>query len=246
MASRILIVEDEKRTRELLVNMIHSFQLDVELFEASTVVGATKMIKDLHPSIVVLDINLPDGTGFDVLDFAGDKDFKIIFSTAHEEFAIRAIKSAAFDYLLKPIDPMELKESISKALLAPTKVDQHHVEVLRENFNAKVPSKLVLNTSDSVFVIHTEDLIRCESEKNYTTFYISDGRKIITSKTMKDYESLLNDLPFYRCHRSHIINLNFFDRFDKREGGAIIMKNNNQIPLSRVNRDEFFTLLEQL
>ena len=244
MRTKVLIVEDESRTRELLVKMLNSFQLDLDVMEASTVVSATRAIKEFNPAIVLLDIHLPDGTGFDVLDFSDDLGFKVIFSTAHEEFAIRAIKSAAFDYLLKPIDPQELKESVLKAIQQSSSQYQEYVDILRENMNDGIPKKLVLNTSESIFVIQTEDLIRCESDKNYTTFYLNDGRKVITSKTMKDYETLLNTLPFYRCHRSHILNFNYFDRFDKREGGTIIMKNQDQIPLARANREAFFTLLE--
>lgn len=246
MKTRVLIVEDENRTRELLVNMINSFELDLDVIEAATVVSATRAIQEFKPSIVILDIHLPDGTGFDVIDFVGDKQFKIIFSTAHEEFAIRAIKSAAIDYLLKPIDPLELKESIMKAMQETTIGYDGYVDILRENMTVRIPKKLVLHTSDSIFVIQTEDLIRCESEKNYTTFYLKDGRKIVTSKTIKDYDALLNSLPFYRCHRSHIMNFNYFDRYDKREGGIIIMKNEDQIPLARSNRDAFFSLLDYL
>lgn len=246
MPTKILIVEDEKRTRALLAALLNSFQLNLEVFEAATVVSAIKSIKEFSPEIIILDINLPDGTGFDVLDVTADQNFKVIFSTAHQEFALRAIKSAAFDYLLKPIDPLELKESVKKAIQASKKATVNHIDVLRENWNEKIPKKLVLHTSDSIFVIQTEDLIRCESDKNYTTFYLNDGRKIIASRTMKDYEILLNDLPFYKTHRSHIMNFKYFDRFDKRDGGAIIMKNKHEVPLARSNREPFFALLERL
>ena len=246
MTTKVLIVEDERRTRELLINMLDTFQLDLDVRGVGTVVSAIRAIKEFQPAIVILDIHLPDGSGFDVLDISEDLDFKIIFSTAHEEFAIKAIKSAAFDYLLKPIDPLELKESISKAIELSENSIVSAVEVLKENMAEGIPKKIVLHTSDSIFVVQTDDLVRCESERNYTTFHLSDGRKIITSKTIKDYDVLLNALPFYRCHRSHILNFDYFDRFDKKEGGTIIMKNNHQIPLARSNRDAFFSILEEL
>jgi two-component system, LytTR family, response regulator len=246
MKTTILVVEDEARTRELLVTMLNSLNLDLHIIQAATVVAATRAIQQQKPSIVLLDIHLPDGTGFDILDFTQENQFKTIFSTAHEEFAIRAIKSAAFDYLLKPISPVELKESVLRALESSANGNNNYVDVLRGNMLSAVPEKLVLHTSDSIFVIQTADLIRCESEKNYTTFYISDGRKIITSKTIKDYDTLLNELPFYRCHRSHILNFNYFDRYDKKEGGTIIMKNEHHVPLARSNRDAFFALIEQM
>lgn len=245
MITKVLVVEDEKRTRELIVNMLRSFQLDIEVEEAASVVSAIRAIKDFEPSIVILDIHLPDGSGFDVLEIFKPQNFKVIFSTAHEEFAVKAIKNAAFDYLLKPIDPLEFKQSIIRAI-EPSKSQHQTNDVLKENLGRNFPTKLVLNTSDSIFVVQTIDLIRCESDRNYTTFYLNDGRKIVTSTTLKDYENLLGELPFYRCHRSHILNFNFFDRFDKREGGTIIMKNNDHIPLARANREAFFALLEEL
>lgn len=246
MKTTILVVEDEARTRELLVSMLTSLNLDLHVIQAATVVAATRAIQQQKPSIVLLDIHLPDGTGFDVLDFTKDIQFKTIFSTAHEEFAIRAIKSAAFDYLLKPVSPLELKESVLRALESSTIGNNNYVDGLQQNIMSSVPEKLVLHTSNSIFVIQTADLIRCESEKNYTTFYISDGRKIITSKTLKDYDVLLHELPFYRCHRSHILNFNYFDRYDKKEGGTIIMKNKHHVPLARSNRDTFFALIAKM
>ena len=162
MKITILVVEDEARTRELLVTMLNSLNLDLHIIQAATVVAATRAIQQQKPSIVLLDIHLPDGTGFDILDFTQENKFKTIFSTAHEEFAIRAIKSAAFDYLLKPISPVELKESVLRALESSANGNNNYVDVLRGNMLSAVPEKLVLHTSDSIFVIQTADLIRCE------------------------------------------------------------------------------------
>jgi two-component system LytT family response regulator len=215
--------------------------------DGESVSSGIKAINEINPDIVLLDIQLPDGTGFDILEQIGEHDYRVIFVTAHEEFAIRAIKCSALDYILKPVDRNELSEAIQRAIESiENDIDENDkYETLINNIQHD-QKKMVLRTSESLFIVDLDSIMRCKSENNYTTFYLDDGRKIVTSRTMKEYEEALSYPYFMRCHRSHIINFNFVNRFNKNDGGMIIMKNDDEVPLSRKFRDRFFELLEKM
>jgi len=242
---KIAIIDDENKTRQLLANMISFLELPYEFeiyAEANNILSGLKCIQENKPDLVLLDIQMPDGNGFDLLDLIKDKAFKIIFITAHEEYAIQAIKSSALDYILKPIDLDELKSALEKALkLIVTDTDTSDQFVtLKENVSSIYPRKVVLKTQESIYLIPFDEIIRCEAHKNYTTFYLFDQRKIVTSKTIKEYQTILEEPQFVRCHRSHIINMDFFKRYDKANEGWIILKDETEIPLSRSNKPTFF------
>lgn len=248
MAYKVLIIDDESRTRTLLYNMLSRMDLPLKIYQdGSSVSSGLKSINEINPDIVLLDIHLPDGTGFDILDQIGERDFQVIFITAHEEFAIRAIKSSALDYILKPVDQKELNESMNRAI---TSIEKHSDQ--NEKYDALLDNirhdkkKLVLRTVESLFIVDVDSIMRCQSENNYTMFYLDDSRKIVTSRTLKDHEEALTYPYFMRCHRSHMINLNFVDRFDKNDGGKIVMKDDAEVPLSRKFREKFFELLEKM
>ena len=248
MAYKVLIIDDESRTRSLLSTMLSRLEEPLQIHQdAESVASGIKAINDINPDILLLDIQLPDGTGFDILEQIGERDFCVIFVTAHEEFAISAIKNSAIDYILKPVDKNELATAISRAVKSLEQtVDQNgKYETLIHNIHQD-RKKIVLRTVESLYIVEVDSIIRCNSENNYTTFYLDDGRKIVTSRTMKEYEEVLSDTHFMRCHRSHIINFNFVSRFDKNDGGKIILKNDDEIPLSRKFREPFFELLEKM
>jgi two-component system LytT family response regulator len=222
--------------------MIASFGMDLTcISKGDSVETGVQAIKDESPDIVLLDIQLPDGTGFDILNHFNNREFKVIFITAHEEHAIKAIKHMAMDYLLKPVDRNELKVAIERA-----------VSTLKaEKSKNKVPlnphkKRLVLKTLESVYVVELETIIRCEADRNYTTFYLTTGNKIVVSKTLKEYEGLLSNYNFLRVQQSHLINLDFVDRYDKTEGGHVVMKDDSQVPLSPSKREIFFDILENI
>ncbi|MBL1279905.1 MAG: response regulator transcription factor [Fluviicola sp.] len=246
--TKILIIDDENRTRELIAKMIDSFGLDVETIpDGENVESGISAIKNHNPDIVFLDIQMPDGTGFDVLASIPNKEFEVIFITAHEEFAIKAIKFSALDYLLKPVDLSELRSSLEKAIEAvKEKSDSSSFEALQSNIQPNEKRRLVLKTSDSVHVVELDQIIRCEADRNYTSFFLVDNKKILVSKTLKDYETLLSGHNFLRIQQSHLINLNFIDRYDKKNGGAVVMKDGSEVPLSPAKRDVFFKRLENL
>jgi two-component system LytT family response regulator len=228
-----------------------SFDLNLyPITDGISVETGIKAINTHKPDIVLLDIQMPDGTGFEVIQSVEHKDFKLIFITAHEEFAIKAIKFSALDYILKPIDQDELETSIVKAIKEIDGANQNafDFEVLQHNALEKENSKkkLVLKTQESVYVVELIKIVRLESDRNYTTFHLRDGEKVVVSKSLKEYESILNGTPFMRTNQSHIINLEHFLRYDKLSGGTVVMKDNSIVPLSNSKKDQFFERLESL
>lgn len=245
---KIVIIDDENRTRELIARMIDSFGFDVVTIpEGENVQSGIEAIEKHQPDIVFLDIQMPDGTGFDVIRSIDNKNFEVIFITAHEEFAIKAIKFSALDYLLKPIDTTELKAALEKALdTIEEKKEPTQFDALQKNIQPTEKRRLVLKTQESVHVVELDQIIRCEADRNYTSFFLKDNKKILVSKTLKDYETLLSAHNFLRVQQSHLINIDYVDRYDKKNGGAVVMKDGSEVPLSPAKRDLFFKRLENL
>jgi len=247
---KIVIIDDEARARKSIADILKFSQHNLEVTaEADCVKTGIEAIRKHKPDLILLDINMPDGTGFDLLKAMDYIHFKIIFITAYEEFAIKAFDFSAIDYILKPADPKKLLEAIDKA---------HHI-VEQENINLKLNAlftnldsvnpdskKLVLKTAEKIYLINTRDIIRCESDMGYTQFFMVGGEKILVSKNLKEYEDMLNGLGFYRIHQSHLINLKFIDYYDKTEGGSVKMKDNSMLPLSRRKKDSFLKLIEMM
>ena len=245
---KALIIDDEQRTRELIAKMIESFDLGIEAIpRGENVKSGLEAIASIQPDLVFLDIQMPDGTGFDLLKAVPEKNFEVIFITAHEEFAIKAIKFSALDYILKPVDPEELRAAVERALESMnTEVEPQQFEALQNNIQPNQKRRLVLKTQESVHVVDLDQIIRCEADRNYTSFFLKEGRKILVSRTLKDYETLLTGHNFLRVQQSHLINLNYVDRYDKGNGGAVVMKDGSEVPLSPAKRDIFFQILENL
>lgn len=245
---KVLIIDDENRTRDLISKMIRSFNLNLDVISmGENVLTAVQAIETVRPDILFLDIQMPDGTGFDVLKAIKDKNFEVIFITAHEEYAVKAIKFSALDYLLKPVDPEELKNATEKALKTLAfKKQESQFEALQNNILPNSKKRLVLKTQESVFVVELEQIIRCEADKNYTTFFLNGGKKIIVSRTLKEYEILLSTYNFLRVQQSHLINLDFIERYDKANGGIVVMKDGAEVPLSNAKREQFFNMLDRL
>lgn len=245
---KVLIIDDENRTRSLIAKMIDSFGFDVDTIpEGENVQSGIKAIEKHNPDIVFLDIQMPDGTGFDVIRSIGNKNFEVIFITAHEEFAIKAIKFSALDYLLKPVDASELKAALEKALeLVDSEKNNGQFDALHSNIQSNEKRRLVLKTQESVHVVDLEQIIRCEADRNYTSFFLKDNKKILVSKTLKEYETLLAAHNFLRVQQSHLINIDYVDRYDKKNGGAVVMKDGSEVPLSPAKREVFFKRLENL
>lgn len=247
---RIIVIDDEDRARKSIVDILKISNNQREVVaEAHDVKSGIEAINKHHPDLILLDINMPDGTGFDLLKKIDHIDFKIIFITAYEEFAVQAFEFSAVDYLLKPVDPAKLIDALSKAQQL---VDQEKISLklnaLFANLdnNSTENKKLVLKTAENIYLVNTSDILRCESDGGYTRFFLVDGKKIMVSRNMKDYDELLNGMGFYRIHQSHLINLKYIDHYSKTEGGAVVMKDNSTLPVARRKKDSFLKLLEMI
>ncbi len=247
---RGIIVEDERHSRETLRGMLDRYCKNVEIVaETDSYRGGLKEIREHHPDVVFLDIQMPDGSGFRMLEELDEIDFEIIFTTAFDQFAIKAIKYSALDYLLKPIDPEELVRALKKVetKLSNQKVNQN-IQVLLDNIKARDadPHKIILSTSEKIHIIETDQIIRCESDNYYTNFFLSDGKKILISKTLKENEQLLSDHNFIRPHKSHLVNVKYIKGFLKYDGGYIEMTDGSRIPVSRRKREKIIEVITHL
>ena len=207
-----------------------------------------EFLKKSPPDLLFLDIEMPMLNGFDVLEELGrDVPFSIIFTTAYENFGIRAIKFSALDYLLKPVHNKELVEAVEKHLQKNNQSEtQQRIGLLLDNVNAEKKGssgKIALATKESIEFVEPAEIIVCSSDSNYTMVYLVDGRKQLISKTLKDFEEMLLPLNFYRPHNSHLINLNLVHKYMRERGGYLVMKNQMKIPVSKGRREG---LLEKL
>jgi len=246
---RTLIIDDEYHIRDTLINMLEMNCPDVRVVgQASGVVSGIAAIKELQPELVLLDIQMKDGTGFDLLYGLPSIDFKVIFITAYDQYAVQAFRFSAVDYLLKPVNPEQLIEAVLRA----GKMIQEHfdkqMKVLEENLKSvsNKNKKIILRTTESIHLLDVGNIICCDSDSSYTTVHTVEGEKIIVSKTLKDYEEMLTDCGFYRVHKSYLINLLHIKRFDRQDGGYIVLTNDLKIPVASRKREEMLGLLERM
>ncbi|MFY0482578.1 LytR/AlgR family response regulator transcription factor [Flavobacterium sp. PLA-1-15] len=247
---RAIVIDDIEKIRKENIAIIKSSCPTVSIIgQADSVDSGIKLIRQLDPDLVFLDVEMPDGTGFDLLQKLGPISFKVIFITGYEDFAIRAFRFSAIDYLLKPLDRKELAEAVKKAEDALSKevFDMKLHNLFANLERPKNLQKLILKTADKIYSINIQDIVNCESDKNYTTFYFINAPSLVVSTNLKEYETLLTPHNFFRTHKSHLINLAFFDHFIKSEGGnTIVMKNKTSIPLSVRKKEEFLVLLDNI
>jgi two-component system LytT family response regulator len=247
---RGIIVEDEKHSRETLVGLLKRYCKNVAVVaEADSYRSGLAVIKEHNPDVVFLDIQMPDGSGFRLLEEVGQVNFEIIFTTAFDQFAIKAIKYSALDYLLKPIDPEELVNALKKVevRLSNQGVNEN-IQVLLENIKSKEPDphKIVLSTSEKIHIIETDQILRCESDNYYTNFFLIDGKKILVSKTLKENEEMLGGHNFIRPHKSHLVNVKYIKGFLRNDGGYIEMTDGSQIPVSRRKREKIIEIITHI
>jgi two-component system LytT family response regulator len=244
---RAIVIDDVDSIRTKNIDLIKAHCPNIAIIgQANSVKSGISLIKQIVPDLVFLDVEMPDGTGFDLLQMLNPIQFKVIFITGYEDFAIRAFRFSAIDYLLKPLDPTELVEAVNKAQESLNKeVLELKLNTLFSNLERpKNLQKLVLKTAEKIYSVNIQDIINCESDKNYTTFYFINAPKLVVSTTLKEYETLLKPFHFFRAHQSHLINMLYFDHFIKTDGGnTIVMKNKNKIPLATRKKEEFLTLI---
>lgn len=245
---RAIVIDDIEGIRNYNISTIKANCPNISVVgEADSVASGIQMIKQLTPDIVFLDVEMPDGTGFDLLQKLSPISFKVIFITGFEDFAIRAFRFSAIDYLLKPLDARDLVDAVKKAeeSLSKEVFDMKLSNLFANLDRPKDLQKLVLKTSDKIYSVNLQDIVNCESDKNYTTFYFINAPKLVVSTNLKEYEAILSPYNFFRTHQSHLINMAYFDHFIKTEGGnTIVMKNKTTIPLSVRKKEEFLVLLD--
>ena len=244
------VIEDEKPTRETILKLIENNCSEIKIVGSSdNVSDATREIKEFNPDLLLADINISEGTSFDILANLEKTSFKVIFITAYEEYALKAIKFAALDFILKPIDPVELIDSIEKAIQSIEKENsQLMLQNLMENLRTsdKKFEQIVLKTAESIYLVNVKDITHLEADGAYTKFFFNDRRKIMVSKVIKEYDEMLSEYSFVRVHQSHIINLSYIDRFEKQDGGYIVLKDDTIVPVSFRKKDSLLKVLENI
>jgi two-component system LytT family response regulator len=239
---KAIIIDDLSIARDTLKQDLTDYCPDIEIIgEADGVVSGAKLIKEVNPEIVFLDIQMNDGSGFDLLEILPSINFKLIFTTSSDEYAIKAFKFSAVDYLLKPIDPEELQEAVKKSASS----DDIIYETLKKNMG-EGPKRLALNSQDKIQVVKISDIVRCESSGSYTLFFIEGGDQILVTKTLKEFDNMLCDQGFVRVHQSHLVNLDYIKEFVKVDGGFLVLKNKHEIPVSSRKRSLVMKVLTEI
>ncbi len=248
MTLRSIIVDDEKHSRETMKNLVTDFCKGVDVIECvENVSRAIESIETHKPDIVFLDIELQTGTGFDVLEKINNPSFEVIFTTAFEQYAIKAIKFSSLDYLLKPIDVEELQAAVEKARSKKDKdLYNRKLDNLLDNLRQPQPglNKICLATSDGFEFVDVDDILYCKAEGSYTLFKLNNNESLLVSKHLKEYENLLTDQHFIRVHNSFLINLKGVKKFIKADGGYILMNNDDPVSISRSKKDDFLEAMK--
>lgn len=233
---KTVIVDDERAVRNSITAILRQEYPGIEIAaSAGSVREGYKAIIKHQPDLLFLDVEMPDGTGFDLLNRLSPVNFKIIFITAHQEYALDAIRVSALDFVLKPFDTTDLCKAVDKATsIINIEEEQLKLKTLQENLGSrKALKRIVLHTAESIHVVQVSDIIRAEAESNYTHFILSDRNKIMVSRTIKEFDALLSGSGMIRVHQSHLVNIAWVDRFVKRDGGYLLLKDQSKIPVSQ-------------
>lgn len=248
-----ILIDDDKHLRNGLSALLERYTNDIAIIgEAESVRTGIATIEKLKPQVIFLDIHLNDGTGFDILEKLKEKgkiSAHIVFITAHEQYALKAFKFSALDFILKPVDPEELQRTIERIRETVQRQPSfENIDLLLENIRKKVDNfkRIALSTSDGVHLFEVADIIRCEAKVNYTQFYIKNHKPVLISKTLKEYEELLTEHGFERIHQSHLINLAYLKSYIKTDGGYVIMADNSNIPIAQSKKEKLQELIKSL
>ena len=242
MTINAIIVDDESKSQNALKQLLEKYAEEVTVVAiAANVKEAVKLIQKHQPQLVFLDIQMPQENGFALFDYFSTVSFEIIFTTAYSQYAIMALRLAAVDYLLKPIDKSELQLAIQKAAKRIVqRISNQQLALLKDNLNHDL-KKIALPHSNGYFFVDIKDIIQCEASRNYTYFYLANDQKILVSKNIGLYENLLGNFNFLRVNRSNIINLNHVISYSRARQGTITLSNDMIIPLSSNRRQQFLS-----
>lgn len=247
-----VLIDDDANLREGMKGLLARYAPNIKIIgEAESVSTGISVVSLLQPKVIFLDIQLNDGTGFDILEKLSENGNKIsiqvVFITAHEQYAVKAFRFSALDFLLKPIDPDDLQKVIAKINETIQKSDSYaNIDLLLENIRKKTDNfrRIALSTSEGIYLFEISEIIRCESSDNYTIFYIRNNRPILISKTLKEYEELLSEHGFERIHQSHLINLSHLKSYIKKDGGYVVMADDSRLPISQRKKNRLQEILK--
>jgi two-component system LytT family response regulator len=249
MSIRALIVDDELNNRENLQALLSEYCKNVEVVGlADSVDSAFRIIQSLKPDLVFLDIKMPEKDGFKLLESLNKIHFEVIIVTAYNQYAIQAIKFCAIDYLLKPIDIIELSNAVDHVSqrLDQKQENERLKELIGHLNNKNSSSKIGLASQNRVDFVEIARIVRCEADNNYTHVFLENREKMLISKTLKEFEELLKDHGFIRLHQSHLINSAYIKSYQKSDGGYITMNDGTTIPISRTKKNEIIALIKSL
>lgn len=243
---KTILIEDEIRSLKTLEVMLQPYKDILDIVGVySSPVDALRDIYRISPDLIFLDIEMPKLNGFEFLDQIKNISFNVIFTTAYDQFAIKAFKYSAVGYLLKPIDASDLKDAITKVQTSEIKkLLPAQMEILRQAIIGTVNTreqKIALPATDGLLFVALKDIIRCESDNNYTKVYFANRDKMLICRTLKDIEELLGEIHFLRVHQSHLVNFNYIKQLVKSDGGYLLMNDNVQIPIARSKKDYFLS-----
>lgn len=241
-----IIIDDDKRSIPTLMGMLESFQEIQVIGSATSVLEGIQIIEQLRPELVFLDIELNDGTGFDILRALDQVDFFVIFTTSHQHYALEAIKLSAVDYLLKPFGPAELFTALKK-LSKYRNLEHNPSKILVGNsYQTDTQKKKIgIYTMTDIQFVVLEDIIHCRADGNYTEFILTNGQTLVASSPLKKYGELLQDHGFYRANKSNLINVQHIKKYLKAYGGSVLMADGEEVTISRRNKNEFIGILQQ-
>lgn len=244
---KTIIIDDELSGRETLQQLIlrHLPELNIVALPDSIESGI-QSIQQHQPDLLFLDVELRRGTGFDLLERLDQRDFEVIFVTAYDQYALDAFRVSALDYLLKPINVEKLKTAVYKAKEYIRLKDQEdRIRFLLDQLKgqSEKPERIVLPTTNGFRMVPIKEIVRAESESNYTNFHLEDGTRLMVSRTLKEFENTLLQGGFYRIHRRHIVNMDRVTRYIKGKGGEVEMSDGNFLPVSRDRKEDFIRIL---
>ena len=242
---KTIIIDDEPNAVDFISTIVSEYCPELEITDkAYDVPEGIRIINEKKPDLVFLDVEMPNGTGFDLLTHFPEKDFEVVFITAFNHYAIKAIKFSAVDYILKPINIKEFIESVKKVVGKRSESrsqNNENFKTLMENLRSGSPSRLAIPTADGMEYLNPKEIIRIEADRSYSWFYLTANRKILVSKNLKEFQDILDERSFFRPHNSFLINLKYVRKYVRKEGGYIEMQDGTQIPVSRTRKDLFLT-----
>lgn len=244
---KTLIIDDDQANIKTLQKMVHLYCPQIELLGSATNIDdAYNLIRKEQPSLIFLDIEMPNGSGFDLLRKFGDITFDVIFTTAYDQYALEALRKNALDYLLKPIDIDALQQAVLKAeKKAALPQGNNYWEKVLQGLNLVANNKICIPVMDGMLFVNPREIVRCEASGSYSNFYMVNGKKLTTSLRLKECEELLPEQFFFRTHHSHIINLNYMSRYVKGRGGYIVMEDNSMVELATRKKDAFMDFVKK-